>query len=203
MRAALAGVLALTAALAACGGNDAGTADSMAGASAAAAAAATADSGMAGMDHSQMAGMNRTAPKDSNQAFLRMMSDHHEGLVAMSDSAMSRITGAKAGAQQMRTKQDGEQQRMMSMLSAQYSDSLMPMIMPSHQAMVDSVTRAPQGAEADRVYYRQVIAHHREGIQMTEKMLTYLTGDVRQMAEKMIAEQRREITDLERKAARP
>src|SRR6187455_2089936 len=60
------------------------------------------DTGMATMNH-DMAGMNqgamasRSAPKDSNESFLRMMSDHHEGLVAMSDTAMGKL-GATAKA---------------------------------------------------------------------------------------------------------
>ena len=88
----------------------------------------------------------------------------------------------------------------LTMLSQQYQDSVTPMIMPSNRAMIDSVTRAPQGAEADRVYYRQVIAHHREGISMAEPMLPHLTGEVKQMVEKSISDQRREIQEFERKA---
>ena len=159
---------------------------------------------MAGMDHSKMdmGAMNRGAPRDSNQAFLRMMSDHHEGLVAMADSAMPRLQGAtaRADAQKMRQKQDEEQNRMLLMLSRQYSDSVTPMIMPSNRTMMDSVLGASQGAEADRVFYRQVIAHHREGIHHAEMHLPHLTGEVKQMAERMRSEQQREIRELERKA---
>ena len=160
---------------------------------------------MAGMDHSNMnlGTANRSAPRDSNQAFLRMMSDHHEGLVAMADSAMPRLQGAtaKADAQKLREKQDKEQSRMLTMLSRQYSDSVTPMIMPSNRTMMDSVLGAPQGAEADRVFYRQVIAHHREGIHHSEMHLPHLTGEVKQMAERMRTEQQREITEFERKAS--
>ncbi|GLC28154.1 DUF305 domain-containing protein [Roseisolibacter agri] len=206
-----ASLLFATFAMAACSGSkDAGT-DSAAGVAGDTAGVATAPApaaqdtgmaGMAGMDHSQMT-MHRPAPRDSNQAFLRMMGDHHEGLVAMSDSAQPRLTGAtaKSDAQKLRQKQESEQQRMLAMLSGQYSDSVTPMIMPSNRAMIDSVTRAPQGAEADRAYYRQVIAHHREAIQMTEPLLPHLTGEVKQMAERMVADQRREIQEFERKAS--
>src|SRR5215207_275339 len=47
---------------------------------------------MAGMNHGAMA--NRAAPRDSNESFLRMMSDHHQGLVAMSDTAMGKLGAA-------------------------------------------------------------------------------------------------------------
>ena len=208
-RLALCAALLVTTTAAACGGggnagaDSAGAAGDSAGQAAAVAPAAQ-DSGMAGMDHSNMnmGAANRSAPRDSNQVFLRMMSDHHEGLVAMSDSALPRLQGAtaKSDAQKLRQKQDSEQQRMLSMLSQQYSDSVTPMIMPSNRAMLDSVTRAPQGADADRVYYRQVIAHHREGIHHAEMHLPHLTGEVKQMAERMRSEQQREIQELERKA---
>ena len=185
------------------GGDSAGTAGDSATQTTAAPAAH--DTGMAGMDHSNMSmgAMNRSAPRDSNQAFLRMMSDHHAGLLAMVDSAQPRLAGAtaKSDAQKMRLAQDAEQRRMLSMLSQQYSDSVTPMVMPSNRAMIDSLARAPQGAEADRVFYRQVIAHHREAIQMTEPMLPHLTGEVKQMAQKTVSDQRREIQELERKAA--
>jgi uncharacterized protein (DUF305 family) len=158
----------------------------------------TADTGMAGMQHGTA---GEAAPRDSNQAFLRMMVDHHQGLVAMTDSAMPRLAGAtaKADAGKMREKQASEQQRMSQMLQTTYTDSHAPMIMPSNQAMIDSVRATTAGADADRAYYRQVIAHHREGVQHVDMHLPHLTGDVRQMAETMKADQQREIQELERK----
>ena len=209
--ATLAAVAGAVAGAVACGSRGDAAADSATGAGATAAAAAatpataTQDTGMAGMDHSQMAATSRAAPKDSNQAFLRMMSDHHKGLVAMSDSAQPRLQGAtaKADAQQLRQKQDAEQQRMLSMLSQQYGDSITPTILPSNRMMLDSVTRAAPGAEADRVYYRQVIAHHREGVQHVDMHRPHLTGEVKQMAERMRTEQQREIQEFERRASGP
>ena len=134
-----------------------------------------------------------------------MMVDHHHGLVVMSDTAMPRLAGAtaKADAQKMREKQAGEQQHMQQMLQSTYSDSHAPMIMPSNQTMIDSVRATSAGAEADRTYYRQVIAHHREGVHHVDMHLPHLTGEVKQMAEKMKADQQREIQELERKAAGP
>lgn len=200
-------LLAATSAVAACAGNTDAAGDSATAAAADSATLASApaanDTGMGGMDHSNMAmgAMNRSAPRDSNQAFLRMMSDHHEGFVVMSDSAQPRLQSptARSDAQRLRHKQDEEQNRMLAMLSQQYSDSVTPMIMPSNRAMIDSVVRAPQGAEADRVYYSQVIAHHREGIHHAEMLLPHLTGEVREMAERMRSGQQREIEEFERK----
>ena len=168
--------------------------------------AAAGDTGMAGMDHggmdhSAMANMNRSAPRDSNQLFLRMMSDHHEGLIAMADSAEEKPQDAtaKSDAGKLHQKQEREQRDMLGMLRRQYQDSIMPMMMPSNRAMMDSTMRAA-GAERDPAFYRQVINHHREGISMGEKLAPHLTGQVKQMAEKMMADQRREIQEFERKA---
>jgi uncharacterized protein (DUF305 family) len=161
---------------------------------------------MTGTDHgptddAATADMNRSAARDSNQAFLRMMSDHHEGLIAMADSAEPRVRGAtaKADVRKLHRKQAEEQTRMLRMLQRQYNDSVAPMVMPSNRAMVDSTARAA-GVAADSTFYRQVVNHHREGVVMGEKMTPYLTGAVKQMAEKMMADQRREIQEFERKA---
>ena len=198
-RASCCAILLLTVAM----GCAADTDDTAAGDTAAGATSAVAatDTGMAGMDHSSMAGMNRPAPRDSNQVFLRMMSDHHEGLIAMADSAEERAqdTTARADARELHEKQRREQQEMLAMLGRQYQDSIMPMMMPSNHAMLDS-TRSASGSAFDPTFYRQVIHHHREGIAMVEPLLPHLTGEVRQMADRMVAEQRREIEEFERKA---
>ena len=164
-------------------------------------AAAPADTGMAGMDHSNMPGMNRPAPRDSNQSFLRMMSDHHEGLIAIADSAGARAqdSTARRDSEQLETKQRREQQEMLAMLRGQYQDSITPMVIPSNRTMLDS-TLSATGPALGPTFYRQVVHHHREGIAMTEPMMPHLTGDVRQMADRMVAEQRREIEEFERKA---
>jgi uncharacterized protein (DUF305 family) len=196
---------ALTAAMACGGRNDAAGDSTGATTVGAAAATDTGMAGMAGMDHANMdmPAMNRSAPRDSNQVFLRMMSDHHQGLIVMSDSAHPRLQSetAHADATKLGQKQKSEQQQMLSMLSRQYQDSVTPTIMSSNRAMIDSVTRTPKGAEADRVYYRQVVAHHREGLQHTEMQLPHLTGEVKQMAERMRTEHQREIAEFERKAS--
>jgi uncharacterized protein (DUF305 family) len=155
--------------------------------------------GMVGMDHGAMA--NRAAPRDSNQSFLRMMSDHHQGLVVMSDSAMGKLgASVKADAQKVRTDQQKEIDHMLQMLRSDFKDSITPMIMPSNQTMISTVARASAG-DADRVYYEQVIAHHREGIQMVDKMLPHLSGMSKDMASTARTKQQKEITEFEKKAA--
>ena len=207
-RARLALALALTAVGAACAGGDAGDADTGAAgmgaadtSAAAPAAAAAADTGMAGMDHSAIAA-NRGPAKDADHEFLRMMSDHHQGLVAMMDGAMQKATGAEAktDAHELHTKQAEERDRMVAMISTSYGETIQPMVMPSNKAMNDSLQQK-SGAEYDRDMYRHVVMHHREGIQMIDRFLPRLqNAEVRAMAEKMRADQQREIPEFERKA---
>ena len=197
--------------LAACGKSqdtaaDSTTAAGTASAGATPSAAATSDTAMAGMKHDSAGGatgmaMNDSAPKDSNQAFLRMMVDHHQGLIAMASDAQGKLQSAtaKSDAQKLIDEQKSEQQRMKDMLSSTYSDQHMPMIMPSNKAMNDSLQATQPGAQYDKDFYHHVIAHHREGVQMAEKMMPQLTGDVKAMAQKSVAQQRREIQEFEKK----
>jgi uncharacterized protein (DUF305 family) len=158
----------------------------------------TATHDTAGMNHGAMAG--RPAPKDSNDSFLRMMSDHHQGLVAMADTAMGKLGAtAKADAQKLRSKQKREQDHMLQMLRSDYKDSVTPMILPSNQAMISTVAQA-SASDADRVFYQQVIAHHREGVQMIDKMLPQLTGMTKDMAASSRTKQQKEIAEFEKKA---
>ena len=117
------------------------------------AAAPAPDSGMVGMQHGAT---GEAAPRDSNQAFLRMMVDHHQGLIAMSDTGLPRLAAATAtsDAETLRQKQSSEQQHMERMLQTTHNDSHAPTILPSNQAYVDSVRAAPAAADADRVSTR-------------------------------------------------
>jgi len=65
--------------------------------------------------------------------------------------------------------------------------------------MVDALADKT-GAAYDRAFYENVIAHHREGIQMIDEMLPKLTNaEIRQKAEKMKADQQKEIGEIEKK----
>ena len=59
---------------------------------------------------------------------------------------------------------------------------------------------ALSGFEYDRAFYRLVVDHHREGIGMIDQHMSHLTNPVvRQMAEKMKADQQKEIAEFEQK----
>ena len=179
--------------LAACGkGNDTATADS---------AAATTD-GAAGTATSADHSMNRAPAKDADHEFLRMMSDHHEGMIQMATAAMTKGSNptVQGDAHRLHTKQLDEQKRMLGMVQSSYSEAVTPMAMGSNKTMVDQLN-SKSGAEYDRAFYSTVVAHHREGIKMVDDFLGRLTKpDVKQMAERMKADQQKEITEFEAKA---
>jgi uncharacterized protein (DUF305 family) len=155
--------------------------------------------GMSGMGGHAMT--NRSAPRDSNEAFLRMMTDHHQGLILMEDTAMSKLgSSAKADATKLRSEQTSEQQNMLRMLNTQYQDSITPMVLPSNQQMLSAVAAAPTG-DADRTFYQQVIAHHQEGVEMAEQMLPALSDEAKQMATKAVAQQKKEIAEFQKKVS--
>lgn len=144
----------------------------------------------------------RSPARDGDQEFLRHMVDHHEGLIQMATAAMTKATqsATQGDAHNLHTKQADEQKKMIADLQRTYGDSVTPMVMPQHKAMNDSL-QALSGQEYDRAFYRNVVAHHREGIKMTDDMLPRLTKpEIRQMAEKMKADQQKEIAAFERKA---
>ena len=159
------------------------------------------DTGLAGMDHSQMSGMDRGAARDADHEFLRMMSAHHRGLIVMMAAATDRAASAtaKADAKALHDKQRQERDSMISMISAAYSDTITPMVMPSGKEMNDSLQQK-SGAAYDRDMYRHIVMHHQEGIKMIDDFLPRLTrANVRQMAEKMRSDQQREIQEFQRK----
>ena len=154
---------------------------------------------MAGMDHSRM-GM--TPAKDGQHEFLRAMSDHHEGLVNMAMAAMNQgsTSAVQMEAHMLHTRQAAERDSMVQKIQALYQEQHQPKAMAKNVAQADSLAKL-SGPEYDRTFYRMVIEHHREGVAMIDQHLPHLTDpQVKQMAERMKAEQQKEIADFEKKA---
>jgi uncharacterized protein (DUF305 family) len=149
-----------------------------------------------------MSGMAGGGPaEDADHEFLRMMSDHHEGLEVMGADAMNRAVddSVKSVAHNLHTKQAAQQDTMVSMIQRAYNEQYTPSIMPKNAAQADSL-RQMSGADADRYFLRTTIAHHEEAIGMIDDFLPRFTKpEVRQMAEQMRREQQREIEELQSK----
>ena len=192
-------------------GSDAAASDSTSASTAATASTTRQDSGMAnmsGMAHdSSMAGMSGMANMTGNpdHDFLRMMSDHHKGLIALVHATVDRqgvSADVRADARKFDKAQDAELDTMTTMLEQAYKDPYTPKVMPENKAMTDSVL-AKSGTAFDRAFRQEVIMHHEMGIRMMDQYLPNLTdAKLKTMVQRMRADQTREIADLRRKVGK-
>jgi len=149
-----------------------------------------------------MAGMTMTGNADHD--FLRMMSSHHKGLIALVHESMLKggrgTPRSQEDAQILDARQDRELEQMISMLQALFRDSTQPAVTPDDQATLDSVLRIP-GADYAPAFYRTVVEHHRLGVTMIDDYLPKAgQPDVKALAERMREEHLAEIKQFERKA---
>ena len=180
-------------------GNDRPSGDT----TATAASAATPRSDSAAMVHGDsglraMSGMSGMTG-DANHDFLRMMSDHHQGLIALVHPTVERqdvSPSVRADARKFDTAQDAELDTMMTMLEKTYKDPYTPKVMPENKAMNDS-TLATSGPAFDRAFRAEVIRHHQMGIRRMDQYLPKLTdAKLKTMVQRMRADQTREIAEL-------
>jgi uncharacterized protein (DUF305 family) len=168
--------------------------------SAAVTAAATTDSG--GHDMAGMGGMaNMTGDPDHD--FLRAMSDHHIGMIAMVHPTIeaTQNLSSKPDAKKLDQKQDDELDRMKAMLQQQFNDSYEPKVMPDDQKMVDDL-KTLKGKAYDKRFYEHVVMHHQQAIKVIDEYLPKgKMADVKSMAEKMKADQTKEIAEFQKKIA--
>ncbi len=157
------------------------------------------DASMKGMQNSgSMAGMAMTG--DPDRDFLRMMSDHHKGLTVMAHGAKEMKLPVAVDAKKLDTKQDGELDKMMTLLEKQYKDPYTPKIIPSNQAMIDAL-KGKTGNDYQKTFYENVVQHHQEALKMIDDYLAKARSpEVKAMAEKMKADQTKEIAEFQKKA---
>ncbi len=149
--------------------------------------------GVQGMHGMQMTG-------DPDHDFLRMMSDHHKGLIAMAHDAVegNKAVEAKPDARRLDSKQDAELEKMKSMLGRQYNDQYEPRVMPDNQRMLEELRAQPAGKAYDRAFYQHTIMHHRQALVMIDEYLPKgNNAELKQMAEKMKTDQQKEIREFE------
>lgn len=140
-----------------------------------------------------------------DQDFLRMMSDHHKGLIAMVHPTMEgKVASAavRADARKLDKAQDAELDTMVTMLEKGFKDPYGPKVTPDNRAMADSLAQQTSAAAYDRTFYQNVIAHHKEAVGMIDQALPKLTRpDLKAMAQRMKTDQTREIAEFQRKVA--
>ena len=186
--------------LTACGDKSAkDTPSDSAAMSATAKPADTAMAGMSGMDHNSMGAMTGNADQD----FLRMMSDHHKGLIEIAHAAKdSKVPseGVRADARKLDATQDAEIDSMVTMLETTFKDPYQPKVTPDNKTMADMLA-AQSGASYGRTFYETIIKHHQQAVAMVDEFLPKLTRpELKAMAARMKADQTREIAEFQRKA---
>ncbi len=166
--------------------------------------------GMAGMNHDSTGAMNHAGmgnmTGDPDRDFLRMMIDHHKGMIMMAHLAME---GARKGsvvlhadAKRVDAKQDAEVDEMITKLEKQYKDPYDPKVSSDDQMMVDQL-KAQSGEGYDRMFYQHAIKHHQQAVQMIDQALPTLKDpQIKAMAERMKRDQTREISEFQRKASK-
>ena len=158
---------------------------------------AATDTGMGTMDHSSM---QTTPAKDADQEFLRMMVDHHQGLIDMSDTALAKNPSEhiRMDAREMGQKQRAEQKQMTGMLKSDYNEDKMPMVMPSNASMISEVA-SKSGGDLEKTFRENVIKHHEEALKMIDDYMPKGTKPaLKSMAAKMKSDQQKEIAELKK-----
>lgn len=160
-----------------------------------------ADTGAAAIGH-DMAG--RVMTGDADRDFLRMMSDHHKGLILLAHESMLQggrgTAESQADAQILDARQDREMEQMVMMLVRDYQDPHQPTATPTDVAMIDSVLATPGPAYA-AAFYHAVVAHQRLAVTMIDEYLPKARrADVKAMVERMRTDHLADIKAFERKA---
>jgi uncharacterized protein (DUF305 family) len=140
---------------------------------------------------------------NADHDFLRMMADHHEGLVVMTQMTVHRkdVGTAAADAAKLDAAQSTQVAQMETVLEKDFKDRYVPKVMPEHQAMIDDL-KTRSGKEYERTFYRDLTKHHQEAITMIDAYLPKAKNPmVRQMAEQMKAVQTRQIAEFQQKLA--
>lgn len=143
-----------------------------------------------------------TPAEDSDHEFLRTMSNHQQGLIDIAMTAMEKAAQepTRAHAHELHTRQQAGRDTMVALLLRDYQDQHLPIATPKHQAQADSLSDAGL-PDYDAVFYRILIEHHREGMQLIDRYRPRLTRPaVREMAVRLRADQQRDIAVFQSKA---
>ncbi len=148
---------------------------------------------------SQMAGMTGDADHD----FLRMMSDHHKGMIAMAHPTIEsrENLAVKGDARKLDKAQDAELDMMANKLDRDFKDAYTPKVTAENQRMVDAL-KGKTGDDYSKTFLQNVIMHHGEAVKMIDEYLPKAKdASLKTMASKMKADQTKEIAEFKKKLA--
>lgn len=141
---------------------------------------------------------------DPDHDFLRMMTDHHKGMILMAHETIESKAklGVKPIAARLDKEQDVEMDKMTTMLEKTFKDPYAPKVTADNQAMADQL-KGKSGAEYDRTFLENVIKHHEQAVKMIDAYLpTAKLPELKKMAENMKAVQSAEITEFKKRLAK-
>ncbi len=166
---------------------------------------APAMSGVQNDAHGGMGDMSAmpTTTGNADHDFLRMMTDHHKGMVTMAHEAKDQKgSSIREIATRLDAEQDKELDQMTTMLERDFKDPYAPKVMPDNQKMIDAL-QTKTGAAFDRAFLENTITHHQEAIKMVDGYLPKsANAKIKTMAAKMKADQAREIVEFKQRVAK-
>lgn len=152
-------------------------------------------------DTTSITGDSPTAGQDPDIEFVDRMVPHHEMSIHMADMVLQNGASqeVKTIARQMKDKQEGEIQQMKTARLEVAGSETTPDMSPDQEMPVpmDSMM-ALRGNELDRAFLRNMILHHRQGIEMAQQAQPNLQRpDLQSLTQKMITDQQNEIEKME------
>lgn len=150
--------------------------------------------GMSGSGASRMMAMN-------DKDLASMLIEHHDGAIRMADMELQQGESAdvKAMARKMRDQQTKERHDLEHLQQQLGSGMAMSSDMKDKQARAEKELSAAKGHDADHVFLKHMIEHHKEGIQMLQSAMPNLRNDeLKHMSQKMIADQQQEIEKMQK-----
>lgn len=150
------------------------------------------DQGRTQQETSTTTSQNQTLAPD--QIFIDGMVPHHEMAVMMADDALAKAGQSKTKdfARLIKQKQPPEIQQLKSWRQQWYGSSTTP---PMDHSDFQALSTGP---DYDRKWTEMMIAHHQMAVDMSQQLLTTATKpEIKQMAQQVIADQSREIEQLQ------
>ena len=141
---------------------------------------------------------------DPDHDFLRMMSDHHKGMILMAHETIESKAklGVKPIAARLDKEQDVELDKMTTMLEKTFKDPYAPKVTSDNQAMADEL-KGKTGADYDRAFLENVIKLHEQDLKMIDSYLpTAKMPYLKIMAGKMRTMQANEIAEFKKRLAK-
>ena len=138
---------------------------------------------------------------DASDTWVKKMIEHHRGAIAMSDALLAQ-TSSGPFAEMARMTKEKQQKEIAELEKMRREGNPMqetaapfrPAMMRMHETMM-----AAKGGDAAETWARKMAEHHRGAIEMSNIVLQNgATGEVREMAQKTVREQTKDIEDLQK-----